>query len=317
MNKLNMDDDEEEEEEDEASNLIHNDEQNYQTVDEVDPEANLKEQPMLGEKGVVHYEEDLEKEVSIQTQQEEILTTEINLIPEKEKKRGKQSETWLAFLTSKVFLRSVFKLMRICIVQFLSWFGWFAYLMFITDWMGKSIFEGNPDDPNLQALYDEGVRWGSFGLAGQAVVSFISAPFIPLATRCISEKYILMMGQIVLAIVLALPFGLSYLPNMLYRKILAIGVISLFGIPWSVTMTIPFVLTAGVSAQRTKGIFLGSLNIFVTIPQLMCALVSSIFFKFISDDTSILLLCGSVSVFISIFLCLLLPTIPKEKKGGP
>lgn len=32
---------------------------------------------------------------------------------------------------------------RICLVQFFSWFGWFTFEIYITDWVGTDVFHGD------------------------------------------------------------------------------------------------------------------------------------------------------------------------------
>lgn len=49
----------------------------------------------------------------------------------------------------------------ILLVVSLTWIGWFPFLLFDTDWMGREIYHG---EPNEGQSYSDGVRMGSFGL---------------------------------------------------------------------------------------------------------------------------------------------------------
>lgn len=49
----------------------------------------------------------------------------------------------------------------ILLVTALTWIGWFPFILFDTDWMGREIYGGEPNDGKN---YSMGVRMGSFGL---------------------------------------------------------------------------------------------------------------------------------------------------------
>lgn len=49
----------------------------------------------------------------------------------------------------------------ILIVTALTWIGWFPFLLFDTDWFGREIYGGNPDEGTS---YNKGVRMGALAL---------------------------------------------------------------------------------------------------------------------------------------------------------
>lgn len=49
----------------------------------------------------------------------------------------------------------------ILLVTALTWIGWFPFLLFDTDWMGREVYGG---EPNEGFRYSDGVRMGSLGL---------------------------------------------------------------------------------------------------------------------------------------------------------
>lgn len=60
----------------------------------------------------------------------------------------------------------------ILFVTALTWIGWFPFLLFDTDWMGREIYGG---EPNEGQNYSTGVRMGAFGLMLNSVVLGITS----------------------------------------------------------------------------------------------------------------------------------------------
>ncbi|CAM9730820.1 unnamed protein product [Discosporangium mesarthrocarpum] len=64
----------------------------------------------------------------------------------------------------------------VCTVLFLSWVGWYAVIMFGSDWVGVDVFGGSPNGRDGgggdggDKMYEDGVSWASLGLAIQAAV---------------------------------------------------------------------------------------------------------------------------------------------------
>jgi len=71
---------------------------------------------------------------------------------------------WELFGTFKYFSTPVWIILS---VTALTWTGWFPFTLFDTDWMGREIYGG---DPNQGLIYDTGVRMGALGLLLNSVV---------------------------------------------------------------------------------------------------------------------------------------------------
>lgn len=63
----------------------------------------------------------------------------------------------------------------ILLVTALTWIGWFPFILFDTDWMGREIYGG---EPNEGKNYNQGVRMGSLGLMLNSVVLGITSLFM-------------------------------------------------------------------------------------------------------------------------------------------
>lgn len=63
----------------------------------------------------------------------------------------------------------------ILLVTALTWIGWFPFILFDTDWFGREIYGGEPNDGRN---YSAGVRMGSFGLMLNSVLLGITSLFM-------------------------------------------------------------------------------------------------------------------------------------------
>ncbi|KAL0485650.1 hypothetical protein AKO1_011902, partial [Acrasis kona] len=200
---------------------------------------------------------------------------------------------------------------RVCLVQFFAWFGWFAFLLYGTDWVGENIYHGNPSGTRSEIdKFNEGVRWGSFGLAGFATVSLFVSPIVPYLTRAFGVKTIYAIGNVCLSLVLFAPYFVTK------SRYAVIAVLSFFGIPWSITMTIPFAIAANSAPEKEKGIYLGILNIFVVLPQFCMGLAGVIFSRFFGPNIIPVFIAGSISALISALLVFIL-IIPNKMIDHP
>lgn len=197
-------------------------------------------------------------------------------------------------------------MIRVCLVQFFNWFAWFTFLIYITVWVALDVFHGSPDenDPTYH-LFENGVRYGSFGLAGFAGCSLLFSPFVPRLSSALGTRVIFFIGQFILATCLGLTFFIR-------DKYFAVALISVFGIPWSITNTIPFAITANVAQENEKGVYMGILNIFVVIPQLIMSGVGPLISHFSRGSVTATLATGGASALISCIFVIFLIVPPNE-----
>ncbi|KAK6130551.1 hypothetical protein DH2020_035697 [Rehmannia glutinosa] len=81
----------------------------------------------------------------------------------------------LADLTGKTTVYLPGTVWIILLVTGLTWIGWFPFLLFDTDWMGREIYGGKP---NEGMNYSNGVRMGSLGLMLNSVILGITSLFM-------------------------------------------------------------------------------------------------------------------------------------------
>jgi solute carrier family 45 protein 1/2/4 len=202
----------------------------------------------------------------------------------------------------RAIVRMPAPMIRIVLVQFFSWFGWFCFLIYITDWVGTAVYGGSstaPKNSDAYNLYVEGVRWGSFSLAGYAVVSTLASIVTPLCAGWLGAKIVWAFGSAVLSVCLILTAFVK-------ERYLAFALISTFGIPWAVTMVIPFALTGIVAPSAEKGLFMGVLNIFVVLPQLLVSLLAIGVLRLFKGNVISMLVTGGIVSAFAIPLCFFL-----------
>lgn len=200
---------------------------------------------------------------------------------------------------------------RVCIVNFFSYLGWFTFLVYITTWVGENVFHGKSDEkePSYN-LYVKGVQFGSFGLAGFAGSSIIFSFMIPSLCHKIGFKATFFFSQLVLA-------GCLGATLFVKNKILALLLISTFGFPWAVSNTIPFALVATIANKDQKGTFMGLLNIFIVVPQLVMSSFGPVISILSNGNVAWTLMCGAISVLISavmVWFLIIPPSILITKK---
>lgn len=195
---------------------------------------------------------------------------------------------------------------RIVTVQFFSWFAWFAFMIYITDWVGENVFQGSPDvlAPNHQA-YVDGTRYGSFGLALYALTCILTSFALPRLIPLLGSKIVWSVAQVILALCL----GFTYLVSHFHSKVGSIILIGLFGIPFAVTLTIPYALTAQVSPPHDRGLYMGVLNIFIVLPQFVMSGVGSLLIFLFKGNVLSTLIAGAISSLISALLVFRLITV--------
>ncbi|ESO02250.1 hypothetical protein HELRODRAFT_188635 [Helobdella robusta] len=72
-------------------------------------------------------------------------------------------------------------LRQLALANFCSWTAVMIFNLFYTDYIGQSIYKGDPnapEDSELRNWYDEGVRMGSWGLLWHCILSAIYSTFI-------------------------------------------------------------------------------------------------------------------------------------------
>ncbi|CAG8718752.1 15968_t:CDS:2 [Cetraspora pellucida] len=139
---------------------------------------------------------------------------------------------------------------KICNVQFFSWMGWFPFLFFSSSWIASVYARTHSiDDPDF---FDKSTRYGSFALLMYSWISFLAGFIIPqLTPTSPSSKNPFTIYNIytISHILFALIAWSTLFVNNVEQSIFLIGS---FGIPWAISMWIPFALVGEYVRQEDE-----------------------------------------------------------------
>jgi len=187
---------------------------------------------------------------------------------------------------------------RVCAVQFFVWIGWFTFMLYITDWVGETIFHGDPSAPlhsPARDLFDEGVRRGALALTFNSIVTMICSAILPQVIAFVGVKPAYFVGNLTLAACL-----ISTL--WIHNELGAMFIIAICGIPWTVTMALPFTIVGQGVSTAESGLYMGAMNIFIVLPQLIVSLCVGFLISLFDHNLVVALVTGGISAAIAAVL---------------
>lgn len=135
----------------------------------------------------------------------------------------------------------------ILFVTALTWIGWFPFLLFDTDWMGREIYGGKPNEGQN---YNAGVRMGAFGLMLNSVVLGITSVLMEKLCRKWGSGFVWGLSNILMSlcflsmlILSAVVKNMDFLGHDLPPTgvvIVALIVFAILGIPLAVSLQFSF-----------------------------------------------------------------------------
>lgn len=176
----------------------------------------------------------------------------------------------------------------VLIVMALTWLSWFPFFLFDTDWMGREVYHGDPkgDAAEIES-YDQGVREGAFGLLLNSVVLFISSLLVEPMCRWIGPRLVWAASNFIVFVCMIGTAFISFASSRGYSegiqhtigasaaaKIASMVVFSILGVPLAITYTVPFAVTAELTADSGggQGLAIGVLNLAIVVPQMVVSL---------------------------------------------
>ncbi|XP_076913475.1 sucrose transport protein SUC3-like [Bidens hawaiensis] len=170
----------------------------------------------------------------------------------------------------------------VLIVMALTWFSWFPFFLFDTDWMGREVYHGNPEGNAAEMhAYDQGVREGAFGLLLNSIVLGISSFLIEPMSERIGSRLVWALGNLMLfacmaatAMITLISVKQSGEQSMLAIKNASLVIFAILGLPLAMTSIVPFSITAELTADTGggQGLAMGVLNLAVVVPQMVVSL---------------------------------------------
>ncbi|XP_071691042.1 sucrose transport protein SUC3-like [Rutidosis leptorrhynchoides] len=173
----------------------------------------------------------------------------------------------------------------VLIVMALTWLSWFPFFLFDTDWMGREVYHGNPKgDAAEMRAYDQGVREGAFGLLLNSVVLGITSFLIePMCQRMGSRLvwalsnfvvFACMAGTAIITIISVRQSENSVVGENEAIKNASLVIFAILGLPLAITYSVPFSVTAELTADSGggQGLAIGVLNLAIVVPQMVVSL---------------------------------------------
>eukprot|EP01083_Nonionella_stella_P078014 213288_1 len=203
---------------------------------------------------------------------------------------------------------------RAFIVKFWSYCGAFTQSVYIADWFGKSIMNGNPDGCKPQFYnqescnaYHKGVKYANVGFTLMALSSLVVSMVLP--------SFIRRFGYRTVYCAVLFEFGLVFVAlGMCSNVIVAIVLISCNGVAFSAAQIVGWGIvteTLSLIKSKKKGLYTTIFNVANCLPQIFIALIAYPIISYFDHDLSSILFTAAISCFIGA-ICSLFIIEPKE-----
>jgi maltose/moltooligosaccharide transporter len=171
---------------------------------------------------------------------------------------------------------------RIGLVQFFSWFAFFAMWSMATPGLTEHVFQAPAPDfraydvavPEQAAAFAVankafqdaadlvGAYMGWYGLSSMAVALVLAF----YAARRVVNRRAIHAGSLILG-------GLGFLSMYVVPSpVWLIGSFAMVGVAWASILSMPYALLAGCIEEKRMGVFMGLFNMFICLPQIVAAL---------------------------------------------
>jgi maltose/moltooligosaccharide transporter len=181
-------------------------------------------------------------------------------------------------------------------VQFFSWFGLFSMWVYTTSATAQHIY-GLPISDTSSDKMNEAGNWVGIIFGVYNAVSAVYAFIIPKIADKIGKKKTHAFSLICGALGL---FSFYFAPNPEFLIFSMIGV----GIAWGSILAMPYAILGGSLPAHKMGVYMGIFNLFITIPQILNAIVGGLFVKYLFGGLAIysLMLGGVCFIIAALFV---------------
>lgn len=180
------------------------------------------------------------------------------------------------------------------LVQFFSWFALFLMWVFATPAIAQHVYGLSVDDSSSSAFQDAG-NWVGIIFGVYNLVSAIFAFFLPQIANRVGRKKTHAICLVLGGIGLSSVYLISS-PNLLLLSMVGVG------IAWASILAMPYAILAGSLPIQKIGIYMGIFNFFITLPQIISALIAGPIVKYFFDN-------HAVYAFILAGICMFLAAI--------
>ncbi|KAJ1381682.1 MFS transporter superfamily [Sesbania bispinosa] len=239
-----------------------------------------------------------------------------------ESSSAEEAFMWELFGTFKYFTTPIWIILS---VTALTWIGWFPFILFDTDWMGREIYGG---DPNGGLTYDAGVRMGALGLMLNSVVLGVTSLLMERLCRKRGAGFVWGISNILMAVCFLAILVVTYVANNIGYVgkdlppptgilIAALIIFTILGFPLAITYSVPYALISShiEPLGLGQGLSMGVLNLAIVIPQIVVSLGSGPWDQLFGGGNSPAFAVAAVAALISGLLAVL--AIPRSGTQKP
>ena len=168
------------------------------------------------------------------------------------------------------------------LVQFFSWFALFLMWVFTTPAVAQHVYGLSHTDAS-SVTFQEAGNWVGIIFGVYNLISAIFAFFLPRIAGKVGRKkthaICLVLGGLGL-----MSIYLASSPNFLILSMVGVG------IAWASILAMPYAILAGSLPIHKMGIYMGIFNFFITLPQIISALIGGLIVKHLFGDQAVLAL---------------------------
>lgn len=184
---------------------------------------------------------------------------------------------------------------QLAVVQFFSWFPFFAMWTYMTAGVTSHHFGSN--DPT-SVLYNEGADWVGVLNAVYNGTTIFAAMLIPVLVRLLNLKLAHMIN-LFLGGIGFISFIYVQDPDWLILPMIGVG------FAWASILGVPYALLSNALPSNKMGVYMGIFNYFIVLPQILAASVLGFMVSKLFDNEPIYaLVAGGVSMLLAGLLTL-------------
>lgn len=183
-------------------------------------------------------------------------------------------------------------MIQLGVVQFFSWFGLFSMWVYTTSAVAQHIY-GLPESDHSSAMFNKAGDWVGIIFGVYNAVSAVFAFVLPSIARKYGRKKTHAFSLIAGAVGL---ISIYFAPNENYLLLSMIGV----GIAWGSILAMPYAILGGALPAHKIGVYMGIFNLFITIPQILNAIIGGLLVKHLFGGQAIFaLILGGICFIIA------------------
>jgi maltose/moltooligosaccharide transporter len=179
---------------------------------------------------------------------------------------------------------------KLAVVQFFSWFPFFAMWTYTTAAVTSHHF--GTSDVNSSA-FNEGADWVGVLFSTYNATTIFAAMLIPIIARKLDLRYAHMINLVL--------GGVGFISLILIKDpaLLIIPMIGV-GFAWASILSVPYAILSNILPANKMGIYMGIFNYFIVLPQILAASILGFLISRLFDNQPIYaLVVGGISMLVA------------------